>query len=96
MSYSQTATQMEAIENWAQNKNKDHKMPPIILSAEESSEFTSIMADIKTYNEEMMVKFVMGAEPVANIDKYWKTVNSMNIKRAIEIQQKALDRYNKR
>lgn len=96
MKYSQTEVQMEAMENWAQNENKKHKMPPIVLSPAESSEFSSIMADIKTYNEEMMVKFIMGVEPVANVEKYWTTINNMNIKRAIEIQQGALDRYNKR
>lgn len=91
--YSQTEEQFEAIENWSMNENKKHKMPPIILSAEESSEFSSIVADLKTYNEEMIIKFIMGIEPLDNVDKYWDNIQKMNVQRAIQIQQDALDRY---
>lgn len=93
MQFSQTEEQMAALENWSHNENKEHKMPPIVLSADASMEFSSIMADIKTYNEEMIVKFIMGVESLDNLDKYQSTIMGMNIERAIEIQQEALDRY---
>ncbi|HAN44861.1 MAG TPA: ABC transporter substrate-binding protein [Ruminococcaceae bacterium] len=96
MKYTQTPTQLDALAKWGQNDNLKHKMPPLTLSPEESTEFSSIMADIKTYNDEMIVKFIMGVEPLSNIEKYQATVKSMGIDKAIKIQQGALDRYNKR
>lgn len=44
----------------------------------------------------MYLKFVMGAEPLDQFDKYVKTIESMGLAEALEIQQKALERYGKR
>ncbi|MNI22949.1 hypothetical protein D3C73_765140 [compost metagenome] len=54
------------------------------------------MSDITTYRDEMFIKFVIGAEPVENFDKFVEQINKFNLKRAIEIQQAAVDRYNAR
>jgi putative aldouronate transport system substrate-binding protein len=54
------------------------------------------MSDIGTYRDEMFVKFVIGVEPIENFDKFVDQINKFNVKRAIEIQQAALDRYNAR
>ncbi|MNW17571.1 hypothetical protein D3C71_2167990 [compost metagenome] len=54
------------------------------------------MAEVKTYQSEMLFKFIMGIEPVANFDKYKEQLKKMNIEKAIGFKQAALDRYNKR
>ena len=41
----------------------------------------------------MDLKFILGAEPLDNFDKYVEDIKSMNIDRAIEIQDKAYKRY---
>lgn len=71
-------------------------MPPVTLTVDESSKTASIMADVKTYRDEMINKFIMGAEPIENFDKYVNTIKGMKIEEAIKAQQAALDRYNKR
>jgi putative aldouronate transport system substrate-binding protein len=76
----------------------DHSkvMPPVTLTAEESSKTASIMNDVTTYRDEMIGKFVMGAEPIENFDKFVATMKSMGVDEAIKARQAALDRYNSR
>jgi len=84
-----------ALKVWAEPAG-EKQMPLVTPSKEESSKFSSIMTDINTYKSEMYVKFIIGAEPLDNFDKFVKTLQSMGIEEAIKIQQGALDRYNKR
>ncbi|TBL78535.1 extracellular solute-binding protein [Paenibacillus thalictri] len=93
--YYELPAQREAHSEW---KKSDHSkiLPPISLTSEESSKVASIMNDVKTYRDEMFNKFIMGVEPLDNFDKYVQTINKMGLDKAIESQQAALDRYNKR
>ncbi len=54
------------------------------------------MIDINTYVDEMKAKFVLGTEPLSNLDKFQATIRSMGINVALAIRQAALDRYYKR
>ena len=71
-------------------------VPAITMTTEESSEFQSIYADIKTYVEESTVGMIMGTTPVDQFDAFVEQLKAMGIERAIEIEQAALDRYNAR
>lgn len=68
-------------------------MAPITLNTEESGQYANLMADIKTYVDEMTLKFIIGQEPLENFDKFVSTIQGMNIEKAISIQQQATDRY---
>ncbi len=74
----------------------EKQMPLVTPSREESSKYSSIMTDINTYKSEMYVKFIIGTESLDQFDKFVKTLESMGIAEATQIQQAALDRYNKR
>ena len=63
------------------------------MTMEELNEHSSIMSEINTYVAESFNNFIIGAEPIDNFDKYVKTVKSMGIDRALEIQQIAYERY---
>lgn len=54
------------------------------------------MAEINAYADEMMVKYILGTEPLSSFDTYVETVKRMGIDRALEIQNAALVRYNNR
>jgi putative aldouronate transport system substrate-binding protein len=70
-----------------------YSLPPVTMTVDESAELSSIMTDIKTYVNEMTVKFIMGAEPLSEYENYISTIQGMNIDKAIAIYQAALDRY---
>lgn len=95
MQYLALPTQKDALEIWSK-PTAERKMPLVTPTKDESSKFASIMTDIETYRDEMLLKFIMGAEPIDNFDKYVKKVQSMGIEDAVKIQQAALERYNKR
>lgn len=69
--------------------------PDIIGTDEETEKITTLMADINTYINEMMIKFVMGKEPISNYDKFLEQLNKMGIDEVIKIKQQQYDRYSK-
>jgi len=72
-------------------------MPPISLTADESSEYVNIMADIETFCAETIANYITGARSLDDYESYFLAqLEAMNLSRAIEIQQAALDRYIKR
>lgn len=93
--YMELDSQKEAIQVWSEPENKI-QMPKVTMTADENKQFASIMTDLNTYSDEMVTKFIMGVEPLANFDQYVQTLKSMGIEEAIKIQQAALDRFNSR
>ena len=73
-----------------------HKVPIISLTTAENSELVRIMSDVNTYVDEMTTKFVLGVEPLSSFDTFIATVRRMGLERAVEIQNAALTRYNRR
>lgn len=88
------ADALAACKVWQNSGDADYMMPPITLTAEEGVEYSNVMGDISTYVDEMRLKFIMGVEPLDKFEDYVQQIKKMNLQRAIEIQQTALDRYN--
>ncbi|MFD0711837.1 extracellular solute-binding protein [Paenibacillus sp. GCM10027626] len=88
--------QAEAVKTWASTNAAQHFLPPIFVTAEEGDEMAKIMNEITTYGDEMLLKFIMGSEPIENFDKYVEQMKKLGIEKAISMQQAALERYNKR
>ncbi|TMV44366.1 extracellular solute-binding protein [Paenibacillus mesophilus] len=68
--------------------------PNAMSTSEESSAFSQKMADINTYRQEMVAKFITGAEPLSNFDKFVQTLKSMGIDDVVKIKQTQYDRWN--
>ena len=81
---------------WATNVDYAFMLPPITLTPEEGVENARIMTDVDTHRDEMVARFITGAEPLENFDNFVQTLRNMGIERAIELQQNALDRFNAR
>ena len=73
--------------------DSSYRLPPIKLTAEELAERAPIMTNVKTYADEMILKFIIGSESLDNFDKYIAQLNKYGLDRAIEITQDAYDRY---
>jgi len=81
---------------WGATNAASYKIPPITPTAEESKEFSTIMNEINTYRDEMTLKFIFGTENLDDFEDYVKTIENMGLKRALEIQNAALERYQER
>lgn len=53
------------------------------------------MSTITTYQDEQMVKFIMGTRSIDEFDDYVNEMKKMGIEKAIEIYQAAYDTYDK-
>lgn len=67
----------------------------ISFSAEDDNERRAVMADVETYVDEMVMKFITGREPLSNWDTYVSKVKDMGIDKVIDIYQKTIDGMNK-
>ncbi|MCL6457172.1 MAG: extracellular solute-binding protein [Gorillibacterium sp.] len=89
------------VDDWIANETKTKltdrgariPFPVLFLTPEEQTEVTTKTADLNTYVRQMEAKFVTGAEPIANWDKYVDTVKKMGGERIAEINQIAYDRW---
>lgn len=89
-------SQKAALTVWSDTNAKEHTIPPITATVDESKELSQIMNEIGTYRDEMCLKFILGTKSFDEWDDYVNTINNMNLSRALEIQNNALERYNNR
>jgi putative aldouronate transport system substrate-binding protein len=80
---------------WSDDPNIDYsyRLPPIKLTKEELDRRSLIMTQVNTYSDEMVLRFIMGAEPLANFDAYVAQLKAYGIEEAIQITQNAYNRY---
>lgn len=68
----------------------------ITLTTEESQELATMLTLINDYREEMLVKFIMGQEPLENYPEFVERLEELGVDRVLEIYQAACDRYAQR
>ncbi|MDF2921295.1 MAG: transporter substrate-binding protein [Paenibacillaceae bacterium] len=90
-----TSAQNAALEEWKNTEAATHALPPFVLSTAEQSQVSKIMNEVKVYVDEMLLKFIMGSEPLDNFDKYITQLQKLGIGEVIKLNQAALDNYNK-
>jgi len=77
-----------------ENADSDFVMPLVSMTADEGSEYASIMNQIQTYQDAAVVNFICGRVDIEeNFDSYVADLKKLNVERAIQIQQAALARY---
>ncbi|HEY8500477.1 MAG TPA: extracellular solute-binding protein, partial [Clostridia bacterium] len=94
--FMQLPQQLEALKLLSQADPYPNKYPPATTTPEESQELAKIESDLNTYVDEMKLKFIIGTEPLSSFDTFIEEIKAMNVDRAIELRQAAVDRYNKR
>ena len=67
--------------------------PQVMGLEDELDRITSLNADIETYENEMIQKFVMGQVPLTEFDTFIQTVKAMGGDELTQIYQDQLDRY---
>jgi putative aldouronate transport system substrate-binding protein len=80
---------------WSPDYDMDsaHRLPNIQLTVDELNRRTKLMADISTYVDEMVLKFIIGATPLSEFDSFVNTCKRMGIEEAVSLTQQAYNRY---
>lgn len=64
------------------------------LTADESSQYSTIMSDVQTFVQEWTLQFILGTKSLENDwDAYIATLESMNYEEGVALKQTAYDRY---
>ncbi len=83
---------------WDKYYQEEYTLPALALTAEESEDYGSRYSDISTYASEMVLKFILGIEPLTeqSYADYVKRVEDMGIQTCIDVYQTAYERYQAR
>lgn len=81
-----------ALEVWGNTNQKKRLFPSLYPTSDEQSELANIQNAIDTYVREMLIKFVMGVEPLSSFDDYRANLKQMGIERLIELKNAAYKR----
>jgi len=65
----------------------------ITVSAENASEYSAILGDLKTYVEEMTANFILGRASFDEYDSFVTELENLKVNRLIELMQGALTAY---
>lgn len=84
----------EGAQLYLNNNYLVEKFPALSYSKEDYDKFNKIMTDIKTYVQETSQQWVFGSKDVdATWDEYVATLDKFGLDEAMQIQQKAYDKY---
>ena len=79
---------------WDTNNDYSYSFPAgVTLNEGEKEVYGDYYGDIETYVNEMTVKFIMGLEPLENLDSFVETLHSLSVDEVINAYQSAYDRY---
>jgi len=81
---------------WRDNDMLKHIYPPVTATPDEASYVSSTFSNIDTYCQEMIVKFIIGNEPLSNYDAFIARLKSLGVEKLVQYKQAAYDRYLKR
>lgn len=91
--YSNLPQQQTALENWSNTNMSAHMMPSVDLTAEQIDDISSLLASINTYKSEMVVKFIMGIEPIEKFDDFRNELRNRGVDRYVQYEQEAYERF---
>ena len=71
-------------------------MPFLYMDESEANKIAKLQAAVNTYQSEMVLKFIMGIEPIENYDSYVQEMKNRGLSEILDAQQRAYERYLKR
>jgi putative aldouronate transport system substrate-binding protein len=78
------------------NVDSAFMLPAYQLTEAERALRVRIMSEISTYADEMVLRFITGAEPLANFNTFVTTINNMGLAQVLRSEQAAFERHNAR
>lgn len=91
--YAYNDDMLEAVDTLADLTDGAYNLPKYAtLTAEEQEQYTSYAADFETYAKAMVLKFILGDEPMSNYDAFLDTCMDMGLQEMTDLYQAAYDR----
>ena len=91
--YSYNDDQLEAVDTLASLTDGANNLPAYVsLDNAEQDRYNSVATDLDTYAKGMILKFILGDEPMSNYQSFLDTCMDMGLQQMTEIYQGAYDR----
>lgn len=91
--YSYNDDQLEAVDTLASLTDGANNMPAYVsLDNAEQDRYNSVATDLDTYAKGMILKFILGDEPMSNYQAFLDTCMDMGLQQMTDIYQGAYDR----
>ena len=88
------STSADMAKVWDTNDDYSYTYPgSATLNSDEKEVYSDLYPEIKSYVDEMTVKFIMGLEPLENYDAFVEQLNTLGVQDIIKAYQDAYDRY---
>lgn len=94
--YASLPQQKDAVQVWSNTNMEKHLLPKLSLLPEETDKMAKKISAVNTYKDEMLVKFITGAEPISKYNDFVKGLKDRGIEEYLTLMQKAYERYNAR
>ena len=79
-----------------ENEHGRASLATISVLSEESDADANIMANVQTYVDEMLLKFITGEVSIDKFDEYLAQVDKFGLQESVKFRQNAYERYLKR
>ena len=84
--------QQSAYKKWSDTDAPENCLPSALnINPEKSSDVAKKMNEITTYENSMMVKMIMGLEPIEKFDEYVAQIQELGIDEVLTVYQDAYD-----
>jgi ABC-type sugar transport system, periplasmic component len=80
-------------EQLAAQVKKTPKLVSVLSLPEESERLNMVLTDVKTYRDEMLLKFISGETPISEFDNFAKKLGEIGMDEVLKIRQAQYDRY---
>lgn len=87
--------QKEALALWS-TVQKTKALPTLSFTSEETEITSQKLSEINTYNDEMIIQFVMGKTSLDKYDSYVEQLDKLGIQEVLKVYQQAYERFLKR
>lgn len=95
--YMQLDIQKDAVNLWKETDAKKYQIPPTTPTQDESKEYNAIKVNMDTWRNEWAIGAITGKNKIEDFDaQFVAEMKKLGLDRAVEIQQGAYERYNKR
>lgn len=91
--YAQLPQQKECLVIWSDQDGESHELPPLFFDKSEQAVISEKTNAVKTYQEEMLYRFLNETEPLDNFDSYIENMKKNGADEILAAYQSAYERY---
>ena len=91
--YADSDIQRDAWNKWMDTDARKYELTGMVTDEDVLGEYGRLNRAIDQYAQEMLVKFILGTEPIGNFDLYIEELHKLGLDDLLQIKQSAYEKY---